>query len=1083
MFRLKEYVIDLAVDQTLRNMYEVSMKNGRNTVALEYVEDQEIKKITYVQLDAYVEGAACRLRGIIGEQANKFIGLKMKNSPKWIIAFWGILRSGNNPVLLDARANDAQIEHLLKQSGAVALLSDVGTEAIPDNVVRIHPDEICYYTDQAQGEEHWGDMLCLCTSGTTATSKVYAYDGQSFSQMFLGLRGLLKKTDRLSREHVMEKSLAFLPLHHIFGLVVVFLLTSLTGNTIVFPEDLVPEHILETCRKHRITQFVCVPIFWNGVAAGILKKAKLQGEATVKKLNKVIDWSIRIQKTFGRFGQKVITKLVMGKFQQKLFGTDMHSMVSGGGHVLPETLRIINGLGYYLVNGYGMTENGIIAVVNTERIEKRLNGSVGKALVPQHVKLGDAGSDGVGELLTRGRTMNIGQMIEGKLVPRDLNENKGWFKTGDVARCEKGNYYIEGRLKEVIINESGENVYPDELEDSFMDLPDVKLFTVMGIQNQLYEDITLVLEMEQGAKTDELTQLAQEIKLRNGALPLFKQVRSVLISLDPMPLANGIKVKRQAMKKAIEEKTWNSAKLDLNTGKTSGIQPEQKKQAVQENELTESVKKEIRSMFAEVLFMKEEEIDDDAHFIFDLGGDSLTSLSMFTRAEEQYGIMISDHEYYSCTNVNELAKLIVAKVTGGEVVLKQPEQTQKVRMARFEDTREYKEFKAREDSLMPMLTAYGNPYFEPHDSALRDVSTFRGKQVVNFASYNYLGFSGDPETNEAAIEAVKKYGCSASGSRLLAGEKPIHKELEAKLAEWKRTEDAIVMVGGHSTNVTVVGSFCNRNDLILYDALSHNSILQGCQLSLSESKAFPHNDYEALENTLKQVRDQYEKVLIIIEGVYSMDGDIAPVKEFVRIKKAYGCFLMVDEAHSSCVIGENGGGVNEYFDLEPDDIDIRMGTLSKGLGTCGGYIAGRAVMINHMRYNVPGFVFSVGMSPPLAAASIKAIEIMQRDNSRVKALHKNIAFFASEAKKRGLDICLAGESAIMPILIGADELAFKLSMVLQQEGVFVTPAVYPAVPRNKARLRFGLISEHKEEQITFALDSLEKHMREEGLLA
>jgi 8-amino-7-oxononanoate synthase len=404
------------------------------------------------------------------------------------------------------------------------------------------------------------------------------------------------------------------------------------------------------------------------------------------------------------------------------------------------------------------------------------------------------------------------------------------------------------------------------------------------------------------------------------------------------------------------------------------------------------------------------------------------------------------------------------------------------RITRFEDSREYLMLKQRVDSMSDLIDAVGNPYFIAHDSPLKDTSIMNGKEVINLGSYNYLGFSGDPETVEAACEATHKYGTSASGSRLLAGEKTLHKELEREIAKWKHTEDAIVMVGGHSTNVTFVGNFCNSNDYILYDAISHNSIIQGCQLSRSKSKPFPHNNFEGLEHILRLNRDKYEKILLVVEGVYSMDGDIAPIPEFVRLKKKYDLFLMVDEAHSGCVIGENGGGVDEYFGLEPDDIDIKMGTLSKGLGTCGGYLAGSHALIEYLRYSSPGFVFSVGISPPLAAASLKALEIMQRDNSRVSALHRNIELFVGEAKKRRMNICLAGETAIIPVLIGTDEMAFQLSMEMQQEGVFVPPAVYPAVPRGQARLRYCLTSDHKPEQIMYALDLLERHMKKEGLL-
>lgn len=401
------------------------------------------------------------------------------------------------------------------------------------------------------------------------------------------------------------------------------------------------------------------------------------------------------------------------------------------------------------------------------------------------------------------------------------------------------------------------------------------------------------------------------------------------------------------------------------------------------------------------------------------------------------------------------------------------------RIDNFDDSREWEAFNQRVSAHAEYLEKYGNPYFIEHDSVLKDTSIVDNKEVLNFGSYNYLGLSGDPEVNQAAKDAIDKYGTSASGSRLLTGERPLHRELERKIAEWKHTEDALVLVGGNSTNTTFIGNFCNENDLILYDLIIHSSITEGLRMSKAKSKRFSHNDYEMLERLVKKNRDKYEKILIVVEGVYSMDGDIAPIDEYVRIKKEYGCFLMVDEAHSAGVIGEHGGGVDEYFNLNPDDIDIKMGTMSKALGTVGGYLAGSKNLIEYLRFNLPGFVFSVGASPAIAGACLKSIEIIQRDNSRVKKLQENITTFVEEAKKRGFDTCLAEFSPITPIMIGDEELAFKLSMsMLYEDGILAPPAVYPAVPQKRARLRYCLTSDHKKEQIIHALDVLEKRYHE-----
>lgn len=400
------------------------------------------------------------------------------------------------------------------------------------------------------------------------------------------------------------------------------------------------------------------------------------------------------------------------------------------------------------------------------------------------------------------------------------------------------------------------------------------------------------------------------------------------------------------------------------------------------------------------------------------------------------------------------------------------------RITRFEDTPEYRQFLARKQTL---LSDADNPYFIAHDSPLTDRSLMDGEWVLNFGSYNYVGMSGRKEVEEAAIEAIRLYGTSASGSRLLAGEKSLNRELEREIASWKHAEDALVLVGGHSTNVTFVGSFCHPGDLILYDALIHNSVYEGCRLSHATARPFPHNDWKTLERFLERRRDSYAKVLICIEGVYSMDGDISPVPEFVRIKKKYGCFLMVDEAHSTCVIGETGGGVDEYFGLASDDIDVKMGTLSKGLGACGGYLAGSANLIEYLRYSLPGFVFSVGISPALAAAVLCAVRLMQTDHTIMADMRRNVECFSREARRRRLDIGLAGKTAILPVLVGPDADAWALSNHLRRRGVFVPPAVYPAVPKDQARLRFCVTSVHRPEQIVEALDKLEETARELGI--
>ena len=269
-----------------------------------------------------------------------------------------------------------------------------------------------------------------------------------------------------------------------------------------------------------------------------------------------------------------------------------------------------------------------------------------------------------------------------------------------------------------------------------------------------------------------------------------------------------------------------------------------------------------------------------------------------------------------------------------------------------------------------------NPFFRVHDGLAGATTVMGGETFTNFSSYNYLGLAGHAEVNAAAKAAIDRYGTSASASRLVSGERPIHRELERAIAAAHDVDDSIVFVSGHATNVSTIGHMFGRKDLIVHDALIHNSALIGSELSGARRMPFAHNDWQALDRLLSQCRLQYERVLIVIEGLYSMDGDVPEVPRFVEIKRRHRAFLMVDEAHSLGVLGCGGRGIQEHFSLAGNDVDIWMGTLSKALASCGGYIAGERALVEHLKCAAPGFVYSVGMPPPAAAAALAALKLL-----------------------------------------------------------------------------------------------------------
>ncbi len=393
----------------------------------------------------------------------------------------------------------------------------------------------------------------------------------------------------------------------------------------------------------------------------------------------------------------------------------------------------------------------------------------------------------------------------------------------------------------------------------------------------------------------------------------------------------------------------------------------------------------------------------------------------------------------------------------------------------FEQTPEYQKLQLQLQQVQSL--GNGNPFFIPQDQVASDTTIVDRRQLINFATYNYIGMCGDPLVDKSAQNAIARYGTSACASRLISGEKPIHRELEKKLADFLGTEDSIVMVGGHATNVTTIGHLFGKNDLVLYDALSHNSILQGCFLSGASLVAFPHNDFATLESILRDRRHRYQKVLIVIEGVYSTDGDIADLPSFIRLKKKYKTFLMVDEAHSLGTIGATGRGIAEYFGVNSANVDIWMGTLSKSLASCGGYIAGSAAIVEYLKYTAPGFVFSVGMSPPNAGATLAAIEVLQAEPERVTRLQERAKLFLALAKEHGLNTGMSQDSPVIPIIVGDSLKSIQLSQNLFKLGINVPFMIHPSVPQNEARLRFFVTCNHTEEQIRLTVQTLTQELR------
>ena len=358
-----------------------------------------------------------------------------------------------------------------------------------------------------------------------------------------------------------------------------------------------------------------------------------------------------------------------------------------------------------------------------------------------------------------------------------------------------------------------------------------------------------------------------------------------------------------------------------------------------------------------------------------------------------------------------------------------------------------------------------SPFFRQHDGVAGGRSSIGGRAYVNFASYNYCGLNGDPRVAAAAKAAIDRYGVSASASRLASGERPVHVELEAALAAHHRAEACLAFVSGHATNVTVIGHLMGPRDLILHDRLIHNSVAEGARLSGVRRIAFAHNDWEAAERELAAHRGRHGRALLVIEGHYSMDGDLPDLGRFAALARKHDALLMVDEAHSVGVLGATGQGIAEQCGVDPGLVDLWMGTLSKTLSSCGGYIAGQKRLVDWLRHTAPGFVYSVGLAPPLAASALESLRLLQAEPWRVAQLQANAGLFLRLARQAGFDTGGSAGLGIVPVILGSSLRAAQLAAAAFAGGVNVQPILFPVVPEGSARLRFFLSAEHTEADI------------------
>jgi 8-amino-7-oxononanoate synthase len=378
-----------------------------------------------------------------------------------------------------------------------------------------------------------------------------------------------------------------------------------------------------------------------------------------------------------------------------------------------------------------------------------------------------------------------------------------------------------------------------------------------------------------------------------------------------------------------------------------------------------------------------------------------------------------------------------------------------------------------------MLISHGlYPFFRTIESAQDPEITMNGRKMIMIGSNNYLGLTNHPKVKEAAIEAIRKYGTGCAGSRFLNGTLDIHVQLEEKLARFMRKDAALIFSTGFQVNLGVISAIVGKDDLVIIDKMDHASIIDGCRLSFGEVRKYRHNDMTDLERLLRENEDRDK--LIVVDGVFSMEGDIAAMPEIVHLSKQYGARLMVDDAHGIGVLGKTGRGTSEHFALERE-VDLIMGTYSKSLASIGGFISGSADVIHYIKHCARSLIFSAS-PPPASVASVNAaIDIIENEPERREHLWENTRKMLNGFRSLGFQTGHS-QTPIIPVIVGDDEKAFMMAMMLQEEGVFVNVAVTPAVPAGMALIRTSYMATHTDEHLDIVLDAFEKVGKKLGLI-
>lgn len=638
----------------MEDIFNYSTKKYATAIAMEYTNDNgKIRHYRYYKYRKHVFEFASAIASLLYQQPkNRVIGLKVANCPRWCEMFWAILMCGYKPLLIDAKTSKEGTENLLKQTNAIAIVTDdmylySTTKFSIYDIVEEHPNYSFTPT--------WENEVIFCSSGTTGDVKMMVYNGENLIHQIAESLEMGESTVDLMYPKKLGKLkiLAMIPLHHIFGFVAVFLWFTFYGKTLVFPASNSSKDLLSLCAKRKVTHIFSVPLFWDGITTALERKKAMMEPKRQEIMDKMIGYHTgKLSKEDAKLGA---SKIALRKVQKNLLGTHVRYCISGGGYLNNHTATIINGLGYNLYNGYGMTEIGVTSVELSPNVDDRLKCSIGKPLHGVEYKIQeDESGSGKGELLIKSKAIHIREIIGGKEAPSSI-DSEGYFHSGDIAEKDAtGRYYIRGRMKDVIVNANGENIFPDELEIYFQGLDRVNKLCIFGKRKEGTTDeaIVLVLEVDNHIKEDEIKALKEKVKTIEDDLPHGVKIDELYFARNKLPLANSMKVKRFQVKKAIETGSKDYISLDDNNQKKISKKIPQ--------EVLDKYLDDMRAVFSEVLILPLFKIENDAHWINDLGGDSMNYVELIQKVNDKFKVNIPESKYGKLTCVLDFVEEIDA---------------------------------------------------------------------------------------------------------------------------------------------------------------------------------------------------------------------------------------------------------------------------------------------------------------------------------------------------------------------------------------------------------------------------------------